>query len=97
MSSTDGTEQMRRHALLSAPIEERVQRLAEVALLFDDCVDDEQAAKLRTEMWVLGTSVAGEVLSALVAACRALESMAKDARAGAGATINPLTNFGENR
>lgn len=85
MSSVDGTDEMgeanRRRMLLEAPISVRVERLVELAR----CVDDEDsteevAANCREEMWVVGATIAIDVLSAVLRIADALDTLAAHAR-----------------
>lgn len=89
MSSVDGTDEMgevkRRRELLAAPIEARVERLVELARCVDDADSTEEvAANCREEMWVVGATIAVDVLGAVLRIAAALDTLAAHARAQAG-------------
>jgi hypothetical protein len=89
MSSVDGTDEMgelnRRRKILEAPIAERVLHVMDLwKRQEDEHTPEELEANIRAELFVVGATVVADVLSALVRAADALESLAKDARAGAG-------------
>lgn len=102
MSSVEGDDAMgehsRREALLTAPVGRRVEHFFDVLERYQrgTMESEDERAEARLELYVFGAGIAAEVLTALVVVANALDSLAQDARAGAG-SVNPLTNFGEKR
>lgn len=101
MSSVEGTDEMgelkRRAAILDSPVGKRVEHLFDLWQRHDEAATEEEELVIRTELFVVGSTVVADVLSALVRGADALESMANDARAGASVPHSSFTNLGEKR
>lgn len=105
MSSVDGTDEMgevkRRRELLAAPIEVRVERLVELARCVDDADSTEEVKdNCREEMWVVGATIAVDMLGAVLRIADALDTLAAHARAreagsgGVGSEYQPFKPYG---